>query len=137
MKATCYPDEIMTDMPYPIYPKGLYDAIMDVATLGVPVYITENGIADQKDDRRDLFLRSYISAMFDAIRDGVDVRGYYYWTFTDNFEWGSGFSKKFGLIKVDYKTKKRYLRPSALIMKEITKHNGIPEELEWLGEDKF
>lgn len=119
MKATCYPDEIMTDMPYPIYPKGLYDAIMDVATLGVPVYITENGIADQKDDRRDLFLRSYISAMFDAIRDGVDVRGYYYWTFTDNFEWDEGFLMKFGLYEVDFQTQERTLRGGAQYFKEI------------------
>lgn len=119
IKATCYPDEIMTDMPYPIYPKGLYDAIMDVASLNVPIYITENGIADQKDDRRDLFLRGYMNAMFDAIKDGADVRGYYYWTFTDNFEWDEGFLMKFGLFEVDFVNQERTLRGGAQYFKGI------------------
>jgi len=119
MKATCYPDEVMTDMPYPIYPKGFHDAIMDIATLNVPVYITENGIADQKDDRRDLFIRGYLNAMFDAIEEGVDLRGYYYWTFTDNFEWDEGNLMKFGLFEVDFENQNRTLRDGAQFFKEI------------------
>ncbi|CDK31018.1 glycoside hydrolase family 1 protein [Candidatus Babela massiliensis] len=117
--ATCYPDEIMTDMPYAIYPRGFYQAIKDVASIGVPVYITENGIADQKDDRREKFITGYLQAMFDAIKEGVDVRGYYYWTFTDNFEWDEGFLMKFGIFKVNCETQERTFRQGANYLKQV------------------
>lgn len=111
--AAHYPDEIMTDMPYAIYPQGFYDALMDLKELQIPIYVTENGIADAKDDRRDLYIRSYLAAMDKAIADGADVRGYYYWSIMDNFEWDMGYGKKFGLIEVDRQTQERKLRTGA------------------------
>ena len=83
-------DSLMTDMPYPIYPEGFYRAClrMKEAFPRTPMYITENGIADRHDDRRHLFLRRYLYALSRAINEaGCDIRGYFYWSLTDNFEW--------------------------------------------------
>ncbi len=123
LEATCYPEEIMTDMPYPLYPQGLYNAIKDISFLNVPIYVTENGIADNKDDRRDLFLRNYIQAMFKAICQGYDVRGYYYWTFSDNFEWDEGFSMKFGLYSVNFNTQEKTLKKGAKFFKQVIQNS--------------
>jgi beta-glucosidase len=106
-------DELMTDMPYPICAEGFYRAIKTVAKLGVPIYITENGIADAKDDRRDLFIRRYLFALSEAIKDGCDVRGYFYWSLLDNFEWTEGYDMKFGLYEVNFATQERKLREGA------------------------
>jgi len=117
------PDEIMTDMPYPIYAEGFYRALQTVAQLGKPIYITENGIADAKDDRRELFIRRYLYAMSQAIKDGCDVRGYFYWSLLDNFEWAEGYEMKFGLYEVDFKTQQRRLRDGAKAFVKIAKRD--------------
>jgi beta-glucosidase/6-phospho-beta-glucosidase/beta-galactosidase len=59
-----------------------------------------------------------------AIQDGVDVRGYLHWSLLDNFEWDKGFWPRFGLVKIDYKTKERTVRKSAMLYKEIIEQNG-------------
>ncbi len=106
-----YPDkDIMTDMPYTIYPEGLYRAIHQVKSIGKPIIITENGIADAKDDRRALFIRRYIFAMNRALNEGIDIKGYFYWSLMDNFEWAEGYDMKFGLYEVDFDTQNRKLR---------------------------
>jgi beta-glucosidase len=115
------PDETMTDMPYPIYAEGFYRAIKTVAQLGVPIYITENGIADAKDDRRDLFIRRYLFALSEAIEEGCDVRGYFYWSLMDNFEWAEGYDMKFGLYHVDFETQVRRLREGARYFVKVVK----------------
>jgi beta-glucosidase len=107
--------EIKTDMPYCIYAEGLYRAIKDISeriaeSQQIPIYITENGIADYKDDRRELYIKQYIYALYKALCDGYDVRGYFYWSFLDNFEWDHGYGQKFGLYEVDMQTQKRKLR---------------------------
>ncbi len=107
------PGDHRTDMPYGFYPEGLWRAIAHVAQLKVPIYITENGIADAKDDRRALWIERYLYAVNKAIADGFDVRGYYYWSLMDNFEWDMGYSQKFGLYEVDMVTKERKLRQGA------------------------
>jgi beta-glucosidase len=117
--ATCYPGEVMTDMPYPSYAEGFYQALIDCGELGKPIYVTENGIADKADDRRDLFIRRYLYALSKAIEDGVDVRGYFYWTLIDNFEWAEGWKMKFGLYECDHATQERFLRAGAISYKEI------------------
>lgn len=75
-----HPDVLMTDMHYAVYPEGFYRAIKEMAELGKPVIVTETGIADAEDSRRNLFIRRYLYAMAKAIDEGVDVRGLYYWT---------------------------------------------------------
>jgi len=104
-----------TDMGYVSYPEGIYRALKRLAKVGKPIIITEHGLADDKDpDKlRDLTIKRYIYAVAKAIEEGVDCRGYYYWSFLDNFEWALGFSMRFGLYHMDYKTQKRTLRQGA------------------------
>ncbi|MEM0136309.1 MAG: beta-galactosidase BgaS [Thermoplasmatales archaeon] len=128
----------VSETGWEVYPEGLYNVIMSYSkNVGVPMIISENGIADDNDILRPRYLVSHIKNMERAMKDGAKVEGYFHWALTDNFEWASGFSKKFGLMKVDFETKKRYFRPSALVFKEIATNREIPEELEWLGQDKF
>jgi beta-glucosidase len=94
---TCLPDETMTDMPYASYPEGFGAALDRVCELGVPVYVTENGISDLKDDRRADFIRDYMAEFEAGLDRGLDLRGYFYWTLIDNFEWDQGFTQHFGL----------------------------------------
>jgi len=103
-------NDIMTDMPYAMYPEGFYRAIKLVSKLNKPILITENGVADKKDNIRSLFISRYIYAMNKAINEGVNVIGYFYWTLMDNFEWVEGYNMKFGLYKVNFSTQKRELR---------------------------
>ncbi len=110
---TCFPNEVMTDMEYAIYPDGIYNAIAEMATLGVPMYITENGIPDAKDEHRAEFIKNYLKKVHEAVLDGYDVRGYFYWTLMDNYEWDRGFTQKFGLYQVDLTNLNRVLRPGA------------------------
>jgi beta-glucosidase len=85
-----------------------------MAELGKPLYITENGIADAQDINRAQFIVDYISQVHRAVQDGYDVRGYYYWTLMDNFEWNDGYCMKFGLFHVNFATQERTLRKGAL-----------------------
>jgi beta-glucosidase len=106
--------EIISDMPQQaIYAEGLYSAIREMASIGHPVIVTENGIADASDTLRALYIRRYIYAMSRAIADGYPVAGYYYWALYDNFEWCLGYIPRFGLYHVDFDTQVRTLRPSA------------------------
>ncbi len=113
--------EEMTDMSYTIYPEGIYRAIEEVSKLGKPIIITENGIADAKDDRRGKFIKQSLYAVSKAIKDGFDIRGYYYWSLIDNFEWAEGYSMKFGLYEVDFETQERKLREGSKEYIEIIK----------------
>lgn len=113
--------EEMTDMPYTIYTEGIYRAIEDVANLKKPIIITENGISDAKDNRREKYIRESLYAVSKAIKDGYDVRGYYYWTLLDNFEWAEGYTQKFGLYEVNPETQERKLRNGSKAFAEIIK----------------
>lgn len=110
--ATCNPEngEYMTDMPYRAYPQGLYEMIHEASTLGVPMYVTENGCPDIKDTHREEWIQTHLYAVAQALKDGYDVRGFYYWSLLDNFEWDMGWNQKFGLYHVDLVTKVRTLR---------------------------
>ncbi|HSK65745.1 MAG TPA: GH1 family beta-glucosidase, partial [Anaerolineales bacterium] len=100
-----------------------------------PVYITENGAAFQDevspdgcihDPRRLEYLRDHFLQTRLAMQDGVDVRGYFVWSLLDNFEWGHGFSKRFGLIRVDYDTQVRTIKDSGRWYAEVIKNNSVP-----------
>ena len=97
-----------------------------VGRLGVPVYVTENGIAGDADDRRGDFIRRYLFALSRAIATGVDVRGYFYWSLTDNFEWAEGYDMRFGLYEVDFATQARRLRDGARAFTEIVERHREP-----------
>lgn len=71
----------------------------------------------------------YLQEVYRAIQAGVNVKGFFYWSLLDNFEWADGYEPKFGLIEVDFKTQKRTIKPSSLLYQDIIKHNGIRHKL--------
>ncbi len=110
----------VSDLGWEFYPQGLEKALVGCASLGLPLYVTENGIADGADRLRPAFLRESLAAMDRARARGADVRGYFHWSLLDNFEWNDGFHGKFGLCKVDFEKADlpRTPRPSARVFAE-------------------
>jgi beta-glucosidase len=101
-----------------------------------PIYITENGAAFKdvvaadgkiRDERRLDYLRQYIAQVRLAMQDGVDVRGYFVWSLLDNFEWGHGYSERFGLIRVDYDTQKRTIKDSGEWYSRVIASNSVDQ----------
>lgn len=135
----------VSDMGWEIYPQGLYDLLtketkpyqknLDGSTR--PIIITENGYANRFapeltegdwsliDEQRVSYLRMHLAALYKAIKEGVDVRGYLYWSLLDNFEWAEGLTARFGLVRVSYPTQQRLLRSSAKVYQEIARNNAV------------
>lgn len=91
----------------------------------VPLWVTENGIGTDDDAKRIVYVQEALTSVLDAIDDGVDVRGYTYWSLMDNFEWAFGYGPRFGLADVDRDTFARTLKPSARHFAEIVARNAI------------
>ena len=108
-----------SDIGWSIDPKGLYYALEGTRRFKKPLYIFENGIADAKDDQRAEFIKDHVAMVQKFVREGGDVRGYFYWSLLDNFEWDKGFGPRFGLVEIDYETQERHVRKSALEYKQI------------------
>src|SRR3989344_1477474 len=104
-----------SDMGWELYPEGIYHVLNDLKKYGKPIYITENGLADARDVNREWFIKETLANVHKAIREGVDARGYFYWSLLDNFEWDKGFWPRFGLVEIDYKTMERKIRHSARV----------------------
>ena len=120
-------DAPRSDLGWEIYPEGLGQLVRTWGTRSkLPIFITENGIADANDTRREQFLIDHLSQLARAIADGVDVRGYFHWSLLDNFEWADGYTPRFGLAEVDYATGERTLRPSAKLYAEIARRRAVP-----------
>jgi beta-glucosidase len=113
------------DMGWEIFPEGFFTVLKNLKSYGLPVFITENGVADASDSKRKKFLCDHVFQMARAIESGVDVRGYLHWSLTDNFEWVFGFEPRFGLVAIDYATQKRTLRASGLAYRDIIMSNSI------------
>ena len=90
-----------TDFGWEIDPAGLRNVVEEAASYGKPVYVTENGIDDGDDTQRGAYLSGYLGALREAIAEGADVRGYFYWSLIDNYEWAEGFEARFGLYGYD------------------------------------
>ncbi len=129
-------DEI-TDMGWEVYPQGFYNILGRLHfDYGFPaIYITENGAAypdqvgpgGQVDDPGRLdYIKRHLETVLKAIQIGVPVRGYFAWSLLDNFEWGFGYSKRFGLVYIDYVTQERIPKSSANWYREVIHNNGIP-----------
>ncbi len=124
----------MTCMNWYVFPKSLYWGPKFLyERYKLPFYITENGTAvtdlvtpDKKvhDGARIEYIRSYLAELKKASADGVDVRGYFYWSFMDNFEWRLAYSKRFGLLYVDYQTQERIKKDSYYFYQTVIKENG-------------
>ena len=109
------------DLGWAINPEGIYHLLKKTSKYGKPIFITESGIADAKDTNRPRFIEETLNWVSKAIKERIDVRGYFHWAFMDNFEIPElrGFWPRFGLIAIDYKTLERKIRPSAYKFKEI------------------
>jgi beta-glucosidase len=114
-----------SDMDWEIYPKGIYCTLKYLKKFNLPVYITENGVADARDKKRAKFIKDHLYWVHKAIQENVDVRGYFYWSLMDNLELAEGFWPRFGLVEMDYKTMERKIRPSALEYAKICKNNSL------------
>jgi beta-glucosidase len=110
----------VTDLGWEFYPEGLERALMECADFGLPLLVTENGIADAADRLRPAFIRESLAALDRARARGTDVRGYFHWSLLDNFEWNDGFQGRFGLHAVDFEKADlpRSPRPSARVYAE-------------------
>jgi len=115
----------VSDINWQIYPQGVYSILKKLKKYQKPIYITENGLADKKDEQRAKFIKDHLYWIHKAIEEGVDVRGYLHWSLLDNFEWDKGFWPRFGLVEVDYKTLERKIRPSAYQYAKICKENTL------------
>jgi beta-glucosidase len=112
------------------YPAGLVKILSYLhRRLRLPVYITEHGSASNDEQFRARDLRDNLGALHEAISQGVDVRGFFYWSLLDNFEWQFGYTKKFGLLSVDFTDKQlpRALKPLAEVYARICRENSVRE----------
>lgn len=97
----------LTDMGWEIYPKGLKKVLKEASKLNVPIIITENGIATKDDNKKIEFIKAHIDVIETAIKEGINVKGYFYWSLIDNYEWLHGLDARFGLYRVDFKNYRR------------------------------
>jgi beta-glucosidase len=128
--SSVLPPPPTTAMGWEVDPDGLHELLLRVRRDygSVPIYITENGAAFEdgpvvngtlEDPRRVDYLAAHLGALARAIADGVDVRRYFAWSMLDNFEWEHGYSKRFGLVYVDYATQRRVPKRSALWYRDL------------------
>lgn len=107
------------------YPQGLYELLIEFSSYGKAIYITELGVQDYHQIERDKFIKDHLIEVYYAIKDGADVRGFYYWTLLDCFEWSEGYEPKFGLYEVDRSDMKRILKEKSEVYAEIAKCNCV------------
>jgi beta-glucosidase len=135
---------VYTDMGWEVWPQSLADVLLWVqqrygdparrAGRPLPLYVTENGAAffdeptaedgEVDDPLRVAYYREHLRAAAHAIREGVDLRGYFAWSLLDNFEWGFGYSRRFGIVHVDFATQERTPKTSAKFYAQVVRTNG-------------
>jgi beta-glucosidase len=125
----------VTGMGWPIDPGGLHEMLVRITRDygSIPLYVTENGAAFEDevsggrvhDPERIGYLRAHLEAAHRALADGADLRGYFAWSLLDNFEWAFGYGKRFGLIRVDYRTQRRTPKDSAFWYRDVIAAGGI------------
>ena len=111
------------------YPGAIRAAVTRVARLQKPIYILENGVPDAADRIRPWLLVNAINQLHQLVQEGQDIRGYFHWTLTDNFEWSEGWHLRFGLIALNPQTQERIWRPSAQIYGAIARSNRLSPEV--------
>jgi beta-glucosidase len=134
--ATHLPDAARTGKGWEVYPEGLSEMLVWLHEEydGLDMYITENGVSyrDERgpdgqvhDPARTEYLRAHFVAAHTAIARGVNLRGYFVWSFLDNFEWADGYSERFGIVYVDFATLERIPKSSARFVSEVAKQNSL------------
>lgn len=117
-----------SDMRWEVYAEGLIKALKSMAVYERALYVTENGIANEKDAIRSDFMANHIKALERALNeDKIDARGYFHWALTDNYEWAKGFKMKFGLFAANLKTKERKMQKLRLYVPSTISHGDIIE----------
>ena len=119
----------LTEMNWEVYPEGIYRILKQFAAYPTikKIFVTENGAAFRdeltesgvSDPKRKKFLQDYLEQVLKAQKEGVPVKGYFVWSFMDNFEWAEGFRPRFGMVHVDFNTQKRTIKDSGLWFKEF------------------
>ena len=111
-----------TQMGWELHPEGLGDMLRRLAEVGLPIIVTENGIATDDDRERIAYVAAHLAELKRALDDVIDARGYLYWSAFDNFEWNHGYAPTFGLIGIDRADGlRRFVRPSALAFAELAR----------------
>jgi beta-glucosidase len=134
--ATHLPDTERTGKGWEVYPEGLSEMLVWLHEEydGLALYITENGTSFRDevgpdgsvhDPARTEYLRAHFVAAHKALARGVNLRGYFVWSFLDNFEWADGYSERFGIVYVDFTTLERIPKSSALLVSEVAKQNSV------------
>lgn len=118
-------NKVVSDRGHEIYPKGIYEVIKRMRKYDLPIYITENGLADKEDRLRAQFIRDHLKWVHKAIQEGADVRGYFHWSLLDNFEWEEKYGPCYGLLAMDFKDVTYSIRPSAREYERICKDNKL------------
>jgi beta-glucosidase len=122
----------VTDMGWEVYPEGIYRALKFIGEYPVrDIYVTENGAAFRDipepggvhDPDRIRFYRSYLRQVLKAKNEGLNIKGYFAWSLLDNFEWAEGYSKRFGLVYVDFKSQKRHIKDSGFWFRDFLREN--------------
>ena len=129
-------EAVHTEMDWEVYSQGLRDTLDWVAGRygEIPLYITENGAAFPdpatataplvRDPERVAYYRAHIRVVLEALRDGLPLRGYFAWSLLDNYEWSHGYSKRFGIVHVDFETQARTPKASARLYADVIASNG-------------
>jgi beta-glucosidase len=117
----------MSDIGWEIYPRGLPMVLERFSRYGLPLFVTENGVATNDESLRCEFISQHLQSLAKAIEGGVNVIGYLYWTLMDNYEWTMGMEPHFGLAAVDHKTQERHPRPGMKEFKRICLENWLNE----------
>jgi beta-glucosidase len=118
------------DMGYEFYPLSLANCLRRAWSYtggAVPLLVTENGIGTTDDAQRIDYIRQALGGVLDALAEGIDVRGYTYWSLLDNFEWALGYRPRFGLVNVDRSTFVRTPKPSAAYLASVAAANALPD----------
>jgi beta-glucosidase len=119
------PKREISDMGWGLSPAGIESVIKRLKKYDLPIYITENGLADSSDRQRKDFITRSLAAVHGSIDNGADVRGYFHWSLLDNFEWDKGFWPRFGLVEIDRRTLERRIRSSANEYAKICRYNAL------------
>jgi len=120
------PNDWVSDLGWWLYPKGIEKVLLALKKYNVPIYITENGLADAKDKNREKFLKEILIHCSRAIEKGTPLKGYFHWSLIDNYEWHQGFWPRFGLVEIDRKADlKRKPRDSFYYFAKISKENKV------------
>ena len=117
-----------TQMGYEDYPQALGATIRRASRScpGIPILVTESGIATVHDERRIAYMQTALREVQACLADGIDVRSYMYWSLLDCFEWALGYAPKFGLVAVDRQTFARHPKPSAAWLGEVARSRSLP-----------